>query len=361
MLRHWANDNKKNAINMHLILLNKTVSPASLKEQAFEYNYYGENQEFEKDLSRMESNFSVVTNEIINSDLVPQPNTPEKYVLLMFALTLYGRTPNMADAMDSIADGIAKVAFKHDPVMSAYLEQCHIGCNTPALLALGVNVSLFPFVMDLGLIILENNTVEEFILSDNPASAYNQFFEQMKRPESGKSFGTKGYQLFVPISPRYALFLYDDDVYSMKCTNHKVILTNSNDVISLNCLQAINSSTCFFFRKMLPPKGITKYMRMIKKHEGGHKWRSMEYENVTDRTSSLVIMDRPGTRINLQLSFVKLRNKARQYDFSKNMVHERNPLTMTIYRQYQEEEKKGNIGRFSFYDYFFQEIEKMGH
>ena len=81
-----------------------------------------------------------------------------------------------------------------------------------------------------------------FITSDNPTYFYNQYCEQVQgRGKTGAR--QRGLQIFMPLSPRHYLLLYDGNTYDY-VKNQSI---SRADIYSLNGLQVISAEANLYF------------------------------------------------------------------------------------------------------------------
>lgn len=112
---------------------------------------------------------------------------------------------------------------------------------TPACLSLLSVNSTYKYIEDLSLSILVNNTNYDFITSDNPCAMYNLFYQRMLYTKF--TFLSKGVFLYLPISSKIALLLYDNTCYRLIGKRKaSCIISNPNDIL---CLNRITLSNCF--------------------------------------------------------------------------------------------------------------------
>lgn len=89
-------------------------------------------------------------------------------------------------------------------------------------------------------------TDKAFVTSDNPTAVYNIYLERMGCIESG--LACRGVLLYMPLSPKIAVILYDDKVYKIGSRKQSFVdITNCNDIKELNNLTAINSYKTILF------------------------------------------------------------------------------------------------------------------
>jgi hypothetical protein len=92
--------------------------------------------------------------------------------------------------------------------------------------------------LDLRWKLLQNKTDLPFITSDHPAVRYNQFLEPRIRSGSNTGLVARGLQMFLPLSPKHVLVLFDSETYKvggMKLRVMNVDVTHDEDVDELTC------------------------------------------------------------------------------------------------------------------------------
>ena len=167
-----------------------------------------------------------------------------------------------------------------------------------------------------------NKTSLDFFISDHPVFIYNQLYRNLDHPEV-TSFGARGLQLFLPLSPRLILCLYDPEVYKYGTKNS--LLTDINkvkDVEILNSFQAINSKSFVVFLDRTSEINIKS---MIRRHgeKELHTQKNAEYEvdvlgDESARTSHIVYSKQ--FRIGVMPSFINVKRKV-----DKSVCRVRNP------------------------------------
>jgi hypothetical protein len=90
---------------------------------------------------------------------------------------------------------------------------------------------------DLTMAVLVNQTETRFILGDHPVVQYNWFLREHDLPGTS-SMTAPGVQVFMPLSPKLTLMLFDSDVYAIEMgAERRVFLTDPADIAVLNDLQ----------------------------------------------------------------------------------------------------------------------------
>jgi hypothetical protein len=104
---------------------------------------------------------------------------------------------------------------------------------------------------DLDIRLIRNQTEIPFITSDNPSVVTNRFISQkLKMKNMSNGLSASGLTLFLPLSPKYLLMLFDSEVYQIE---QKAILNLSkkSDVHAINHLQYLNCEANLYFSSIL--------------------------------------------------------------------------------------------------------------
>lgn len=187
---------------------------------------------------------------------------------------------------------------------------------------------------DLAIHLVVNTGCPAFITSDNPAVLYNQYCEPLKgRGTTGAI--KKGLQVFVPLSPRHLILLYDSEVY--KFGDKKVSLSdvsNTSDLATLNSLQAVNADKVVLFSNWEDQPAITQTLRGSMKYRRPELSQAVEFVSDTsgERDALFQIYPVP-LNIKLSLSFGRLRKNARRIPPRQRGLETRKPYKQASVRE----------------------------
>jgi Protein of unknown function (DUF4238) len=94
-----------------------------------------------------------------------------------------------------------------------------------------------------------NETSAEFITSDNPVIAHNQYCEGIKY-RGVLGWGCVGIQIFVPVSPRHLLLLYDAKVYAIETNDGRRSsrIIDVAEIRNINSFQIVTARENIYFR-----------------------------------------------------------------------------------------------------------------
>ena len=199
-------------------------------------------------MGNVEEKISYIFRLIEHHKYPPIHGSEDRLFLLLYILIQYSRTRHTADSINELNDKLFKQIFREKAEADGIdLTGVQIGIKNAPQFSLGTSVQCLPLLLDLECKILKNETAVEFVTSDNPAVLYNQLFSFDKHG-SNTGFATKGLQIYLPISPKLAIFFYDKKVYSVgKSREACVLISNPKDVYELNTLQFCNAYLNIYF------------------------------------------------------------------------------------------------------------------
>jgi len=124
---------------------------------------------------------------------------------------------------------------------------------------------MLQYARDLKCIILRNKTVDDFIISDNPAAVSNRFaFER-----GNANFGIihSGIFLTLPLSPRLSVLFFDIGIYTVSIPRGTrfVDVTKSADVAALNQLQCLSANSNLYFSGWDQADAVTAQAKLAAK------------------------------------------------------------------------------------------------
>jgi hypothetical protein len=308
-LRCFSNQNNPKEIGIYNIKTGFSFEKAPIKGQAYKPYFYGKDLSVENWLGKLENLTSFCFNGIIKHCSFPSKSINYKDLLLKFVLLFELRNPvgaqNMEDSFNLLA--------KHIPDFPKLPEGTKIKITDPVLIWLSVGDKAFACCKDLQLKLLLNYTTVPFISSDNPKIKYNQFLERHNYPAGIVGLGSRGLQIFFPISSALMLVFYDNTTY--KIGNKKednIRIVDEKEIDQLNLLQCLNANEIIFYNNFTNSAYIQKLMGKTSNFKKPNKPVIEEAENYipfegtnNDKISKLLIHRITESRINLQLKFIK--------------------------------------------------------
>ncbi len=316
LLRKFSGDKK----NINLIVLKNTdIKCGPIKGQCYEKYLHGKDGKLEKAFSILESDTASILLKIENDELL---NQDDIFILKTFINYQLMRTTAATNSLEQTIDSLTKMIIGKDKSISKNdLDQLKIGLKHPFLFSLAQANKTVPLFLDLEIKILKNEREIDFVISDNPVILNNQFIEHhqvLSSREGSTGLAIKGLQIFFPISPKFAIFIYDPQVYRIGMQGKMTVNISKNDVKNLNRLQAVFANNCLYalnFSKI----GIT-----AAELTSFHKDRQQSKKQITkkvgtrrlsdNRTSELIHTIKIDYRKGIKFSFCQITDK---HDYSK--------------------------------------------
>lgn len=218
---------------------NRFIAPAKLKSQAAKSWLYGADGETERHFGIIEGAAASAIRRVLLTGRPPQRFREDHHRLITFVMLQIGRTPAAAIFANRQLDAIAKSLLRQQeaaPEILASLDRIKISDgnavhNTTAMALLGA-----PAVFDLTFKLFENVSQAPFVTSDHPASLHNRLCEGVV-DINVTGFGVTGLQIWLPLSPRYALMFYDENAYRIGRPDSRIVRVMSPaHVAQLNAL-----------------------------------------------------------------------------------------------------------------------------
>ncbi len=179
-------------------------------------------------------------------------------------------------------------------------------------------ITLQGFIMarilgDLEYHIIKNETQSEFYISDHPVFMYNWLYRNLEHPEV-TSFSSVGLQIFLPLSPKLMICLYDPKVYKYGQRNLVTSISYDSDIEILNSFQIINSSSVIGFRSKESEahvKHLYEKYKNFKLHYYESK-ASIKKEDQEEIISTHSVFTRQA-KLKKMPSFIKIKRKSKGY------------------------------------------------
>ena len=150
---------------------------------------------------------------------------------------------------------------------------------------------------------------KNFITSDNPVSYYNTFLEKRGLYKCG--YGLVGTFLFLPLSPKLAVILYDSQIY--KVGNAKVggsVVLSNSDVDNFNLLTAANANKVIYYKRgTFDNEAIKKTSSII--HKGAKEAHNSRSSTLQGRNYYVQYFHSVFPQLKLKFSIIKQLDKAR--------------------------------------------------
>jgi hypothetical protein len=187
-----------------------------------------------------------------------------------------------------------------------------------------------PMTLDLSYkVISSERCSRSFITSDHPVILYNSFLEERKTFGGNCGLASKGLQMFLPLSPKRLMMLYDGGCYAVGTRGNRVVPANDDDVVTLNALQYI-SCDCNLYLKPCAEADIPLLKSRHSMRRGKDSTVTKEFpqdrvEADGTRTSLMMNHDRD-IKIGLSLSFMRVTKPGRRWVPPPHMGWTRYPV-----------------------------------
>jgi hypothetical protein len=322
-LRNFSIKPNLKTINLFNVHSCKLIRQASLKHQCYKDYFYGRDSELENSFEKIEQRSVRVLRQMTETKTLPRQDSDDYQMFLVFVSTLVSRTVYAAQSSQELAK-------KHNHALHSLQN---VKVEPPALMpevnlkdgvrsALAAGIGAFSSLLELSARLLINKTDEPFMTSDNPVVLYNQFLESRKTYGSNTGFEVKGIEVLFPLSPDFAFILFDEGAYKSTPKHKTVIEVTREDVISMNLLQWISANENVYVGNSFSEESIQEYKSEAEKYRRESKVNVELYGEV-EKGEVLLHQYRTDIRCNLDLSFMKIRKKARKYDLGDKVFHAR--------------------------------------
>ena len=352
LLKHFCYLNKnKKKINV-FDAVNKTVRYNQAINNVFSQNYfYGKDISIDDSVeailaNKIEDPASSIIDKIIQGDLSIISSPESKIHLLTFVSTLIHRTPEAKEGMLSFIQAGFQSFSKELLRLNDFPAEVNppiIGFkDTDVFAAFSTLQAYYGTVLltDLDFHLVKNETELDFIISDNPAFTYNWFYKNLQHP-GVSSPAAKGYQIFLPLSPKLTLCLYDPEVYTYKSKTKVTLSHNTEDIKILNKFQVVNSKSKIGFKSIKSEKCIRKMYQQfgsIKIYR--HKSNEYEVERKENEIRTRHLTYTEQFKLNKMPSFVKIMKKVKNYS---NSYYIRNYELIDAFEQSIRKEKRDYV------------------
>ena len=228
----------------------RAISGVSIKSQCSRHNFYGFAPELEKTFGDLEGEAASVIRQVKASQEVPAHGSQQWSTLLGYLVFQKLRTTNTGYMMDAMTDYFGKLWLEG----TEYAEDARrlnlkIENVYPAAIPLSLVGSVLPIADDLRMHLLVNKTDREFLTSDDPVVAHNQFCEGISY-QGVTGWNCVGLKLFFPLSPTELILLFDPTTYKVGRSHrgsNVTSITDERDVAQLNSLQILNANQNVYY------------------------------------------------------------------------------------------------------------------
>lgn len=286
----------------------KFIKNAPIKNQCSKDNFY-QDKNYEIALSELEANTSAIFDKIMNKEAL---SSKEKFITRAFMLLQETRTKHSADLFQ---EGFKQVTtYVESQGISDEFKPTFEKLKVDSSEAIELMKSLFQTSMnncaDLMLKTIINTTPQPFITCDDPLLTYNKHLERLEYHNYG--LGSNGLILLLPISPTYALVLYDSNTYKLGTRKEfYVTVSNKKDIEEICLLTILHAcQTVYIKNGSTTHHELTELTERATKYTQSEKMRLESFSSESDK-SELLHSYSEHFHIGAQLSFLKELDKAK--------------------------------------------------
>lgn len=306
----------------------------------FSQNYFYDRDNLVEDFlgKQIETPASKVIGKIVDDKL--NLTKEESLTLNRFILSLHSRTPEASERVskfvNSSIESIVREGCELNGLDPEIAKEGHFEFNSDVLASsitvdAVVNATLLE---DLDYHLIKNETQLEFYISDHPVFIYNWLYRDLDHP-AVTSLTARGLQIFIPLSPKRLLCLYDSKVYKYGSKSSVTCLFDDKDIEILNSFQVINSSSVIGFHSR---ESETKVKKLYKKYKHIHMYNYESMILSTDfqengKIRSTHLSFKHQFKLANMPKFIKLKKKAKDYH---SFYQERDPERSAKHRDFIE-------------------------
>lgn len=243
----------------------QTTEVKSIKHVFAEDYFYDKDNLVENQLGVVETQAANHINKIINGDFSVLKTATD--ALLQFISSQYSRTEQVRNQIHKMINDVQmhlvkstfevnkdispfKKGFESENIDYGNFDYTEDDFRSISAMNAVNGLILFEMLKDLSFHLLENNTEDEFIIGDQPVVLCNWLLSSYiftKNIPVNSSPIALGAQLFMPLSPKLYICLYDPKVYKYGSKSEIKTEINKESVEWLNKLQLIHSANCIGF------------------------------------------------------------------------------------------------------------------
>jgi hypothetical protein len=259
LLRGWTDNERVPVYNLDN---EQEYPPTSISNLCSEDYFYGDS-ETEQSMDGLEDVQSDVINKIRDTRAFNTLSGKEIQYFCVFVLLQRNRTKQTKEETEELVDNIAKQYIELkvesgevDPELPSgenvleLLDSYKITRENPLSVPMLQALTGVELIIDLEVAILENETNLEFVISDHPVVFDNRRFkDEVSKSLTGAQ--SRGLQIFIPLSDKVQVMLYDPASYFVDYTNkeeRRVNIDSRTPVEGLNDVQIINAFESIYYR-----------------------------------------------------------------------------------------------------------------
>lgn len=311
-------ENKKQ-INLYNFKRRKVISGAPIKKQCARAHFHAFAPGLEQALGGIEGDAAAAIRTILDRKSAPRPGSEEWKAILAFIAFQKARTERSEQVINATGDFLVKTSLQRGPSFSNFdFDKIEIKNKYAIALAFELVELTLQYASDLGMHLLLNESETDFLTSDDPVAAHNQYCEGITY-RGVLGWNCRGLQLFLPLSPRVVLLLYDKAVYKVDGSRHgecSSVIRYPEHVRLINDLQALNAHQNVYFMGT-PNQDTMTYLREVTQRRTEGRTTFVETEPVklpSGQMSQMLHTFEPILPLSLTLPQITIRRRARRID-----------------------------------------------
>lgn len=250
---------------------------------------------------------------------------PDKYsddyksIIEFVALQLL-RTKSMVDIINKVMGGFTNTLKTEFPdEINLLVDSLNKDIQNPVLISLQLMGVIMNSISDLSHQLFYLGPKHELVTSDTPVVKYN-LYNQAIQQRGLTGTQNKGITLFIPLSPKYLLVLYDSNVYTLSKDVGPENIT-VKDVEAINFLQFVFCDENVYFRSAVPVDKLKRYAKKARIFRKAEQPITEIFEEVENKNSSLIVQRVITPNLQLALSFIRVKKSARKVSY-KNRIND---------------------------------------
>lgn len=307
-MRQFANGDKK--INICDINDFKRINNVPYKNQCYENYYYGSDKIWENKLGELETSWGKIFTNFLN-DNTYYPTLSEIVLIKQFALyqrmrTLANNEHFKAVKLD-LYDNIMDIELKQNGIdytedhaiyLKNHLEK-YDDKITQVSLEIAQKIENEKLIDDLSFLVINYDTIQELIISDNPIVIINRFDKHIT------GLTCMGVVIFFPITPHKLMVIYDSKMYPKYKMMQVINSSNEEEVRDLNIFQVINAEKVLLFYGETQIDYLMNELSKYKKNRNDNKEKE-KVNSFGGADNKLLVVSNKLSQYDCLLSFCKL-------------------------------------------------------
>lgn len=318
LLKNFSEDENKKYLTVYLLNEKRIISKASIKNQASKDYIYGKDQTIENILQNIENETAITFSKILRNENI---SDVEKEVLKLFVCLQMNRTPFNEKNNNEMVDLVFKNMYSNHPIIGKHIKKIKLELCNPCQLSILNSIKTSRLLSDLAINTLDNNSEIPFILGQQPAYIINPYLFEKNIDFFSQGIAIKGICIFLPISFKRMIIMYDRWCYSLIKKDGKIEISN-DDITKLNKFQFYYTSDCIFIKKNMD----INYLNMLSNSTQNYRdeeFLKLKVVKVNDQ--KLLYEQTKIPNMDPNISFMRIKNQA----FCQNLLPHKKCLVRT--------------------------------